>query len=261
MKPLITLSTDFGTKDPYIAAVKGVLLSSLPDATIIDITHELDVFKPCNALPFLKDSITWFPGHSFHLVIVDPGVGSDRIPLQILSPFGWIFLPDNGLPFLMNQWFEGLSFRKIPPQEDKYPNRISPTFQARDLFAKALIDQAQSPQGIPLGTPLSPDALVKPSRPLPPGFSRVWNIDHFGNVLLGHHIEEPPDSITVTGFPVPLPFVRFYQDVSVGSPGILINSSGWLEIFQREGSAHHLLNIKKEDLVRITITGGRFRTF
>jgi len=259
LRPIITLSTDFGTKDPYVAAIKGVLLSSIPDASIIDLTHELDVFKPCNAFPFLKDTITWFPPDSFHLVIVDPGVGSDRIPLQIHSPFGWIFLPDNGLPALMNEWFTNLLFRRIPYLEGQPEKERSPTFQGRDLFAKALIQQAKAQKGTLLGTPLHPDVLTRSCEPTPSGMCRIWNVDHFGNILLGCHISAPPESILLPDAPMIIPYVHFYQDVPVGNMGILINSSGWLEIFQREGSAQKLWNLQKGDMIRIHMEGGEYK--
>ncbi len=260
MNPIITLSTDFGTKDPYTGAIKGVLLSSLPNATIIDLTHELDMFEPCNALPFLKDTITWFPPESFHLVIVDPGVGSDRMPIQIHSPFGWIFLPDNGLPSLMNEWFPNLSFRRIPYLESQPAEERSPTFQGRDLFAKALIEQVLAKKGTACGKILSPEILARSSDPTPSGMCRIWNVDHFGNILLGYHISDPPKEITLPDAPIPVPYVRFYQDVPVGEVGILINSSGWLEIFQREGSAQKRWGLKAGDRIRIILEGGQYRS-
>jgi hypothetical protein len=261
LNPIITLSTDFGTKDPYVGAIKGVLLSELPTATIIDLTHELDIFEPCNALPFLKDTITWFPPESFHLVIVDPGVGSDRTPLQVQSPFGWIFLPDNGLPALMAEWFPNLSFRKIPYLSSQPAKERSPTFQARDLFAKALIQQAKAKRGTLLGEALPPESLTKSFDPPPSGICRVWNIDHFGNILLGYHISDPPRQITLPDAPSFIPYVRFYQDVAVGELGILVNSSGWLEIFKREGSAENSLKLKSGDRIRIHLEGGKYKIF
>ncbi len=259
MSPIITLSTDFGTKDPYVGAIKGVLLSSLPDATIIDLTHELDVFEPCKALPFLIDTIAWFPPESFHLVIVDPGVGSDRIPLQVASPFGWIFLPDNGLPALMNEWFQNLSFREIPYLESQSTKKRSPTFQGRDLFAKALIQQAKAKKGTLLGKLVSPESLTKSFEPTPNGLCRIWNIDHFGNILLGYHISDPPQKITLPDAPSFIPYVQFYQDVPIGELGILVNSSGWLEIFQREGSAKKHWDLKTGDKIRIHLEGGQYK--
>ena len=184
-RPIITLTTDFGTKDPYVAAIKGLMYSRIPDAVVVDITHEIPQFEPAYALPVLIDVLPCFPADSHHLVVIDPGVGSSRKALLGESPFGTIFLPDNGLPALLHDWMD-IRYRKV--EIAAAPEGFaSPTFQARDLFAPLVVS-------VVLGAPLDsigerlPASDLLPGMPIPPsGFLRVWNVDRFGNVLFGYH--------------------------------------------------------------------------
>lgn len=259
MRPLISLTTDFGTKDPYVAALKGVLLSRIPDATIVDITHDIPPFEPSYALPVLVDVLPYFPPESFHLVIIDPGVGSTRKALIGDSPYGTLFLPDNGLPALLHDWLD-VRYRLV--NTSAMPEGFaSPTFQARDLFAPLL---ASIVLGIPredVGKPI-PLSELRPGLTIPPvGYLRIWNIDRFGNVLFGFRTTSPPDSVEMLLEDVEIPFVKRYQDVPPGFAGMLVNSSGWLELFCREGSAADRFALSRGMTLPVRISGGKGRLF
>ena len=260
MGPLVTLTTDFGTKDPYVAAIKGVFYSLIPEVRLVDITHELPAFEPMMALPFLVDTLPCFPADSFHLIVIDPGVGSNRKAVAIRGAFGWAVLPDNGLPSLIRQWMGPLSCYEIqttPSQKGFH----SPTFQARDLFAPVLAEIALGTNPEQLGEKIDPETLSPTEHPLPDGHLRIWNIDRFGNILLGYKSEVSPSSVNIFLNNKEIPFVRRYQNIGIGETGVLINSSGWLEIFSREGSAASILNLSRGQLLPIHIQGGKGRVF
>ena len=257
--PLITLATDFGTDDPYVGILKGVFYSHLPDARIVDITHHLPAFRPDLALPYLLDSLPWFPPDSYHLVIVDPGVGSDRHGILLHGPFGWVVLPDNGLPHQLYQWTGPLETYLL--NKEAFPEgHHSPTFQARDFFAPALIRLIK---GIPVDDfsfPLNPDQFKKLSDPLP-GECMIWNTDRFGNILLGFHVKESPSKVEILLKGWKIPYVARYQDIAPGELGVLVNSSRWLEIFCREDSAADRLHLMTGERIPVRISGGKGRFF
>jgi S-adenosylmethionine hydrolase len=259
MRPLITLTTDFGTKDPYVASLKGVLLSRTPDATIVDITHDIPPFEPSYALPVLVDVLPYFPRESFHLVIIDPGVGSTRKALIGECPYGTLFLPDNGLPSLLHNWMD-VTYRLV--DASFIPEGFaSPTFQARDLFAPLLASIVLGTPRENVGKPI-PVSDLHPGLAIPPaGYLRIWNIDRFGNVLFGYRSISVPDSVEMLLEDIEIPFVKRYQDVPPGFAGMLVNSSEWLELFCREGSAADRFSLSRGMTLPVRISGGKGRLF
>jgi S-adenosylmethionine hydrolase len=257
MRPFITLTTDFGLKDTYVASIKAVLWSNLPDAVILDITHEIPAFTAEFALPPLMNVIEQCPRGTFHLVVVDPGVGSHRRPLIALSSDFSILLPDNGLPSLLSRWIKGLRFIHLSDLPAG-GGLASATFPGRDLFAPALVYLAQGKDPWTLGPEIPLDHLVKTR--LPHKHSReklpVWNIDRFGNILLGYRATHPPERVDLSIGERLIPYVTRYQRVRPGELGCLINSSGWLEIFCREGSAAKITLIEAGKWIRCRIFGG-----
>jgi len=255
--PLITLATDFGYNDPYVGVLKGVLYSHLKNPGIVDITHNLPVFRPDLALPFLLDSLPWFPADSYHLVIVDPGVGSERQGILMRGFFGWIVLPDNGLPQQLLKWLGPLEAYLL--NKSSFPEgNSSPTFQARDFFAPALIRLIQGTPILDFSSPIRAEQL-KTIPEQSSGNCLVWNTDHFGNILLGYHVQKNPAEVNILLGREKIPFVGRYQDIRPGELGVLVNSSRWLEIFSREDSAANRLNVKIGDRIPVGIVGGEGR--
>ena len=110
MKRFVTFTSDFGTRDSYVASVKLRILSEAPHCEVIDVTHEIPFFSPALALPPLVDIMRISPPETIHLCVVDPGVGSPRRPLAGEGQNAFFILPDNGLPLLLTEWVEGLVF-------------------------------------------------------------------------------------------------------------------------------------------------------
>jgi hypothetical protein len=255
--PLITLTTDFGVQDPYVGVLKGVFHSHLPNVRIVDITHHLPPFRPDLALPFLLDSLPWFPSDAFHLVIVDPGVGSDRPGVLMRGSFGQMVLPDNGLPRLLHEWMGPLEAYLL--DKNAFPaGTLSPTFQARDFFAPALIHLIQGVTLSDFSFPIAPDQLKNIRNPGQED-CLIWNIDRFGNVLLGFHVRKSPAKVEVLLEGRTIPFVTRYQECAPGELGVLVNSSRWLEIFCREGSAANQLDLQIGKRIPVRISGGEGR--
>src|SRR5262245_39964082 len=96
-RPIITLTTDFGTASHYVAAMKGVLVSRCPDAQLIDISHSIPAQDVVHAAYFLREALPWFPPGSIHVAVVDPGVGTTRLPLCVTIDQKHILCPDNGI--------------------------------------------------------------------------------------------------------------------------------------------------------------------
>ncbi len=257
MRPFVTFISDFGQRDTYVASVRMAILSRAQEAILIDVTHDVPAFMPLLALPPLIEILEISPPGCIHLVVVDPGVGSPRRAL-VGSAHGTLFvLPDNGLPHHLNRWVENLRFYHLS-DPSAFGGTETATFQGRDLFAPAVAALCRGIRPEEMGAEISSGDLVRETGFSGAGADRllVWNVDRFGNVLLGYRASIPPRSVRIVADGVDLPYVSRYQDVPKGRPGILVNSSGWLEIFCREGSASELTGFYPGMFLDASMEGG-----
>jgi S-adenosylmethionine hydrolase len=242
---IVTLLTDFGTADGYVAEVKGVLLSTAPLVQVVDVSHDLVPGDVDAARLALARYWRRFPERTVHFVVVDPGVGTRRAALAVAAAGRFMVGPDNGVlspPLLV----PGSRAVALPVSAD-----AAPTFHGRDVFAPAAAALA-------LGRPLDslglahPDPLLRRT-PEPvreaDGTIRgeVITVDRFGNAvtnLLGVR----GGVIVVAGRQVPV--CRTYSDVEAGAPVALNGSSGLLEVAVRDGSAGALLGLTRGAVVR-----------
>lgn len=250
MRPIITLLTDFGTADGYVAELKGVLYSAAPDATVVDLSHDL----PPQDIECARLAVAryWrrFPSGTVHVVVVDPGVGSARAPLAVASDTQFLVGPDNGVlsPSLLAAGSRAVS---LP-----VPLNAAATFHGRDVFAPAAASLA-------LGTPL--DALgpsfaepvirrTAEARRAPDGsiVGEVIAIDRFGNAIT--NLIAPRGGHVALGARV-MPIVRTYADATTGEIVAVIGSNGFVEIAQRDGNAAHTLGIARGVAVTLRSTG------
>jgi S-adenosylmethionine hydrolase len=239
---LITLLTDFGTADSYVAEVKGTLLAAMPAATLVDVTHAVapgDV----RAGAYLLGRV-WhrFPAGTVHLAVVDPGVGTDRAALA-LSTQGHHFVgPDNGLfTFVLRDAEVQIVSLPTPPS-------ASATFHGRDLFAPAAAALAAGTALSALGEPfVGMPARLAYAKPHYEGKSvvgQVVYVDRFGTLVTNLTPDLVPSyaSIEVEGLEVG-PLRRTFGDVSSGGLVAYVGSGGQVEIAVRDGSATRRLGM------------------
>src|SRR5258706_8709640 len=235
---LITLLTDFGLSDSYVAEVKGVLLSRAPGATLIDVTHQVSPGDVRAGQYLLERAWRRFPPGTVHFAVVDPGVGTARRALAASAGGHWFVAPDNGL----------LSFLDSPGLVSiPIPTGAAPTFHGRDVFAPAAAALASGKRLEDLGPPVT-DAYISP---LPPPhhdgtavMGEVLYVDRFGTLISnipGPDVE-PGVRIRVAGTDVGA-LRRTFGDVERGTLVAFVGSGGTVEVAVRDGSAARLLGV------------------
>ena len=250
MRSIITLTTDFGTADGYVAEMKGVLVSRAADAQIIDVTHDIAPQDVTSARLTVARMWRRFPRGTVHLVVVDPGVGSARAALAVGSDDRFLVGPDNGVlsPALLIAGARAVALPVL--------SGAAPTCHGRDVFAPAAAALATGARLDDLGAEVH-DAVVQrtpePTR-LAPGMlaGEVIAVDRFGNAitnLTGAH----GGTIEVGG--VELPVRRVYADVETGAVLAVVGSSGLIEIAVRNGDARSMLKLDRGARVVLRYSG------
>jgi hypothetical protein len=251
---VITLTTDFGHKDPFVGVMKGQILRRTPAARIVDLTHEVLVHWPAEAGFWLGRSFEYFPGGTVHVAVVDPGVGGAR-QIAIVEAAGQVFLaPDNGLlAGVLERLRDTPVLRRL--DDAILPSlgihRPSATFHGRDIFAPLAAELAAgrlAPAQLgPVIHELVPGWLDEPV--VTPGHvhGAVVTIDHFGNLLtnIDAALVAPIANPVVRAGGHEVPVRRTYSDVRPGEYLALINSFGVLEIARAEQSASQGLGLDR----------------
>lgn len=259
---LITLLTDFGDRDSFVASMKGVILNINPQARIVDLSHKVAPQQIEEAAYLLKTSYRYFPEGTVHVAVVDPGVGSTRRPLLVTTSRYFFVAPDNGL--LSNIFQEELSVevRQIENRQYRLDSEGA-TFDGRDLFAPAA---AWLTRGQPPG---SFGRLIRDFVRLPAGepawegsklAGRIVYVDHFGNLisnLTPLHVKEVQGKTRKSEVTIRLAGITIegltscYADGARDAPRALINSNGQVEVFVKEGSAAELLKVGRGESIQI----------
>ena len=244
MRPIITLLSDFGTADGYVAEVKGTLMSRSPEAVIVDVAHDLPAHDIEAGRLALARYWRKFPSGTVHFAVVDPGVGSARRPLAVESDGRFLVGPDNGLlsPALL---LAGAKAVELP-----VPPGAAPTFHGRDVFAPAAALLAAGSPVDALGAPVTDPEIrrTREARRVADGAIEgvVIPVDRVGNAvtnLLAAH-----GGVVEVG-KLRLPVLRTYADVAPGTPLALVGSSGLIEIAVRDGNAAALLGLARDATV------------
>ena len=245
MDPIITLTTDFGHKGPFVAVMKGVMLQRAPRARIIDLTHEIHVHWPAEAGFWLSRAFRFFPAGTVHVAVVDPGVGTERDIIAAEYDDHIFLAPDNGLlPLVFEPGVEPKIYRMSNEWHARqgWPEPSS-TFHGRDIFAPLAADIAAGrtePQAIgPPATDIVPSLLEDPEIQNGTVRGSVVAIDHFGNLITNI------DQKLIADFQHPkvraggheLALHQTYGQCVPGDFLALINSFQVLEIARAEGSA------------------------
>ena len=251
-RPLITLLTDFGTADSYVAEVKAALLSAAPQATLVDLTHAVPPGDLRAAAYLLGRTWHRFPEGTVHLAVVDPGVGTPRAALAFGAAGHWFVGPDNGLftPVLRDAAVEIVTLA-IPPT-------AAPTFHGRDLFAPAAAALASGTALQALGQPyLGIPHRLSYRDPHYEGKSVVGEVvyvDRFGTLVTNLTPEMVPDYavIEIEGLDIG-PLRRTFGDVPTGGLLAYLGSGGQVEIAVRDGSAARRLGMGVGGRIRVRL--------
>ena len=210
---MITLTSDFGLKDPYVAEMKGVILTINPQATIIDVTHYVEKFDIRVGAFMLASAAPYFPKDTIHLAVIDPGVGTERRAILIQTKRSFFVGPDNGVLMLaaQNQGIEHLY--EISNPKFMLP-KLSSTFHGRDVFAPAAahLDKGIKPSEFgPEITEAATPKFASVERRNSSLIGEVWYIDDFGNIITNISQKDLPKNRVVN---VKLPGVL--QNISFG---------------------------------------------
>jgi S-adenosylmethionine hydrolase len=234
--PILTLLTDFGTADYYVAAVKGTVLRLAPGTTLVDISHQVPPGDVEAAAFLLAAAAPSFPDGSVHLAVVDPGVGSSRRILAARTASGVFLAPDNGLlgP-LLEDADAALEIRAVE-RSDLHLPAPGATFHGRDRFAPVaawlLRGGALSELGPAVSAPVRLPAASPPRR-RPGGISgRVAHVDRYGNLvtdLPAVWLPAGPCTVEVGGRTVTR-LVTHYAEIPAGEAAMLVGSLGTLEL-------------------------------
>ncbi len=258
MARIITLTTDFGLRDPYVAEIKAVILAICPEAAIVDVSHEVLRFDIRMGAYLLSSAVPYFPKGTVHLVVVDPGVGTARRCLAIETNSGFFVGPDNGVLVLAAQKQGIVSVREITNPKLMLPH-VSNTFHGRDVFAPVAAHLAN---GVPIA-----DVGAEAGGIVRPEFAKVevagslllgevLHIDGFGNIVTNIGEETLTKakfgksiSVQVKDRSLMMRFVRTYAEAQPRENVVLLGSQGYFEIAMNQGDAAKEFKAKLGDRV------------
>ncbi len=259
--PIVTLLTDFGIKDHYVASMKGVILRINPHCKMVDITHEIppqDIFEGAFVL---ANAYSYFPEGTVHLAVVDPEVGGKREPILIVTDRYFFVGPDNGIFSLALQKEKVKGAYTLSEKRFHLPE-VSQTFHGRDIFApvaghltlgispEALGKEIDSWKRLSFPSPIFQDRSLK---------GKVVHIDSFGNLITNidrdrfYQFTKNRPFLVQAGKMEIRDLKSGYYEAKKGEAIALFGSTGLLEISVREGSAQKIFKIKKGDEVRIQL--------
>jgi len=255
MSTIITLTTDFGYRDPYVGTMKGVILNQYGGATIVDLTHGITPHSVLEASIVLRASYSFFPAGTVHVVVVDPGVGGKRRILYLENAGHRFLAPDNGV---LTGVLEGAERLLRVENDDFFLDDVSSTFQGRDIFAPLAARLSAGRDPSELGPPVEDPVVLEWPEPDVEKESVegcVLYIDVFGNLVTNienAHLDGlgPAPRVFLKGDGIGEPR-RTYVEAEKGKPLALINSFGLLEIAVREGNAARFFGAGTGDEVTV----------
>ena len=259
MATVITLTTDFGTADGFVGAMKGVILSLSPHASIVDVTHDIPPHDIRAGTFALETALPNFPPNCVHVVVVDPGVGSERAAILVATEQGRFVAPDNGV--LTSVVPDTAAARVYVLDRPEYWRpHVSATFHGRDIFAPVAAQLALGVRPEVLGTPVS--GMVRLPWPLPQrrGYEvrgEVIHVDRFGNLITNVRLEDLGMEPQRARF-----HIRDYTICGIAphyaaGDGIMavVNSGGRIEVALPGASAAHALDICAGEEIRVEPAG------
>jgi hypothetical protein len=259
---IITLTTDYGTNDHLVGTLKGVILKVNSDVTIVDITHNVTAFDLLDGALAIGSAYSYFPPKTIHVVVVDPGVGTERRPLLVSAGNQYFVAPDNGvLSVIYEREQESLIVRHANV-EHYYLQPVSKTFHGRDVFAPVAAWLSKSWQTQSMGDEIADFkrfALPRPKEADGVVKGVVLRADAFGNLITNFKQEDLPEA-AVSGGAINLQagnqavtrFVETFAQGNNSEPFAYLGSSGYLEIGVNKGNASRALSLGRGTPVILT---------
>jgi S-adenosyl-L-methionine hydrolase (adenosine-forming) len=264
-RPIITLTTDFGTNDHFVGAMKGVILEIVPEAAIVDISHAVQAYDVLDGALTISQAYSYFPNGTVHVVVVDPGVGTTRRPI-IASSDGYHFVaPDNGVLSMVYAREERIHVRHIS-SDHYFRQPVSQTFHGRDVFAPVAAYLAKQVDSHKFGEEVEDFVKFAAPRPKPAGENRiravVLKVDRFGNLITNVTPEDVPALFSGKKFKISVgskEVTEIHQSYAEGGPGEvfgIVGSMGYLEISANRAAAAQLTGAGKGSEVAVVLGEG-----
>jgi S-adenosyl-L-methionine hydrolase (adenosine-forming) len=259
MPKIISLTTDFGLRDPYVAEMKGAIIGVCPDAAIVDLTHGVEKFNVRTGAFMLASAAPYFPKGTVHIAVVDPYVGTSRRPIIVQTERAFFVGPDNGLLILAAEVQGIKQMRQIETRRLMLAH-VSNTFHGRDIFAPVAAHLAN---GIALEefgpqiTEVVKPEFMKVTRTQGILLGEILHVDDFGNLVTNIHVKEiaefgPEIQVEVASYtPQPMKLSTTYAEAKPKEPLALIGSHTYLEIALNQGNAAVKFGAKAGDKIRV----------
>ena len=265
-RPIITLTTDFGLNDHFVGTIKGVILDIIPDVEIVDISHSVQAFDVLDGALTIAQAYSYFPNGTVHLVVIDPGVGTERRPLVVTSDRHHFVAPDNGVLSLVYASEERLHVRHVTA-EHYYRQPVSNTFHARDIFAPVTAYLAKGVDPDKFGHEISDFVRFNAPKPRPAEGNTlrgvVLKVDRFGNLITNITSQDAPALFAERPAPFKIAvgkreITEIQTNYAQGAPGEvfgILGSMGYLEIAANRGSAAQIVGAGKGADVSLKLEG------
>jgi hypothetical protein len=266
-RPIITLTTDFGSNDHFVGAMKGVILDIVPDAQIVDICHAVQAFDVLDGALTVSQAYSYFPNRTVHVVVVDPGVGTARRPIVASCDKYHFVAPDNGVLSLVYAREPRMHVRHIT-SEHYFLQPVSNTFHARDIFSPVAAYLAKEVDSLKFGDEI--EDYVRFSAPKPKAVDGnrlrgvVLKVDRFGNLITNITPQDAPMIFgadpkafkIVAGSREITEIHNAYAEAAPGEVFGILGSMGFLEIAANRGAAAQLTGAGKGSDVSIILGEG-----
>ncbi len=265
-RPIITLTTDYGTADHFVGVMKGVILGINPDVNLVDITHSVIAHDILDGALAIGQAYRYFPAKTVHVVVVDPGVGTERRPILVAADQHYFVAPDNGVLSSVYDQSETLHVWNII-SEHYFRQPVSKTFHGRDIFAPVAAWLTKSWQTSSFGEPITD--FVRFAMPKVKGSGEgikgmILRTDNFGNLITNVTAEDVPNLLTANGnLSISVGqtkithLVQTFAEGVAGEPVALIGSSGHLEISVNKGNAAKTLGVGRGAEVTVESSNGQ----
>ncbi len=262
---IVTLLSDFGLKDPYVAEMKGAILSICHEARTVDISHEIEKFNIRMGAFVLASAVPYFPKGTIHVAVVDPGVGTKRRPILVVTKQASYVGPDNGL-LMLSARRQGISYVRHVTNKQCMLLPVSRTFHGRDIFAPAAAYLAKGLAPSEFGPEISDYFFPKFAKPV---LSRnrllgeVLHVDDFGNVITNVSMKELEKigikegnmfQVKLKEDVVTLKLCRAYGEVRAKQLLAIIGSCDFLEFSINRGNAAKKFKVEPGDAVQVSLS-------